>query len=143
MVRGRDETYLVRCLSYCERTADVCCTAAVHDPIVDDQIPDRADRIVQRTLRLVDNLWKTRGKLDTCGLWCEKQRDAHHLVASSYEYRDCPRVCALLDDEHLVARRAKRDLPHDPRTAELLRLEILEPWYNAAVRCDRDELGAW
>lgn len=48
--------YLVSGLTDSNGAADVSCTTAVDDSVVDDEIPNSTDGVVKRTLRLVDDL---------------------------------------------------------------------------------------
>ena len=114
---GLTATYLVRSFRDRERAADIRRTAAVHHAVVHDEVPDRAEGVVQRALRLVDDL---------CGMGASARRVSsgysatYHLVAAPDEDRHCPRVRTLLDDQHLVSCGPKRHFANDARLAELL-----------------------
>ena len=135
--RARTETYLVSGLAYCERTTDVCCTTAIYDSIVHNKIPHRADRIVQCPLRLVNDL----DSLGVRGQSSKRHEATYHFVASAHKNRDCPRVGALLDDEHLIACRAKGEFSNDSSATELFRREVLEARNDATVGRDCDQLN--
>jgi hypothetical protein len=64
----------------------------------------------------------------------------HHLVATSNEDGNSSRVGTLLDDEHLVAGRAKGDFTDDTGGTELVGGKVLKPGDNAAFGGDGDEL---
>ena len=65
----------------------------------------------------------------------------HHLVAAPDEDRHGPRVCALLDDQHLVSCGPERHFANDAGLAELLCREVFETRDDATIRCDSNELG--
>ena len=52
-----------------------------------------------------------------------------------------PRVGALLDDEHLIACRAKGEFSNDSSATELFRREVLEARNDATVGRDCDQLN--
>ena len=133
---ARTGNYLVSGLAYCQRTADVCCTTAIYNAIVHDKIPHRADRVVQCPLCLVNNL----DSLGVSGQSHKRHEATYHFVASAHKDRDCPCVGALLDDEHLVARRAKGEFSNNTSATEFFRREVLEARNDAAVRRDCDQL---
>ena len=66
--------------------------------------------------------------------------DPHHLVAAPNEDCDRPCVGALLNDEHLVARRAESEFANDTCTTKLLRGQVLKAGYYTAVGSDGDQL---
>ena len=49
-------THLIRCLGDCDRAADLRCTPAVYDPVVDYKVAHDANRVMQGALRLVYDL---------------------------------------------------------------------------------------
>lgn len=64
----------------------------------------------------------------------------HHLVATTDKNGDGTRVGALLDHEHVVFGRAKVELAHNTRLAELLGRELAETRHDTATSGDSDEL---
>lgn len=66
---------------------------------------------------------------------------AHHFITTPHENGHSARICAFFDDEHLVARGAKGDLPNYARFTEFLRSEILESRHDTTLGCNRNELG--
>lgn len=65
---------------------------------------------------------------------------AYHLVATTDKDRNSPCVGALLDDQHLLACRTECHLPNHAGSSQLLGLEVLESWDDAAVGCNSNQL---
>ena len=91
---------------------------------------------MQCPLGLVDDL----DNLKVSGQSNKRREATYHFVASAHKDRNCPRVGALLDDEHLVARRAKGEFSNNTSATEFFRREVLEARNDATVRRDCDQL---
>ena len=65
---------------------------------------------------------------------------SHHFVASANENSDSLRVCALLNDKHLVSCCSKGELTDKTSSTELGRGQILEARDNSPIGGDGDQL---
>lgn len=64
----------------------------------------------------------------------------HHFVASTNENGYGLRICALLDDKHLVSCRSESEFTNESSFTELCGGQILEPGDDPPVGSDRNEL---
>jgi hypothetical protein len=88
---------------------------------------------MQCPLRLVDDLSQSAPDFLTL-------MPTYHLVTTPNKDRDCPRVGTLLNDQHLLLCRSKRDFPDQTSVTELVGCEILESGDNPAIGRNGDEL---
>ncbi len=113
-----DRRDLVRSFLYSQRRADVRSTPAIYYAIVLDEVTNSTNRIVQGTLRFVDNLTCDSFYINGGGL--ASTRIAHHFVAPANKNRHGAGVGTLLDYHHLIPRGSKSDFADDSRLPKLL-----------------------
>ena len=108
-------TYLDGGIFHSQSTSDLGSTTTIHNSVVTNQVANDAKSIVQRTLGFVDDLVTI-----NTNTYSQESIGPHHLVTSSYEYRNGTAVGTVFNDKHLLTGGTESHLSHTASSSKLL-----------------------